>query len=220
MHRIDGPGAAPGNLFTEGNPNTGVPATTVTDDWMNAVQEELVQVITDAGIALSKPDNTQLADAIAALIRRAKPIGMVITGYWSEAPTGTLLLHGSLVSRTTYAGLWAHAQAIGAVVSDATWTAGEKGVFSSGDGSTTFRLPDLRDEFIRVKSAARTLGSLQDDELKSHTHGFAIMEPDDGDGDFVAADPGGDQTATFTTQATGGTETRPRNVALTAAIFY
>jgi len=68
MHRIDGPGAAAGNLFTEGNPALGVPATTVTDDWANDVQEELVNVISDQGIALAKGTQDQLLTAIKSLI--------------------------------------------------------------------------------------------------------------------------------------------------------
>ena len=71
MHRIDGPGAAPGNLFTEGNPSSAVPATVVTADWMNAVQEEIAGVIEGAGDTLDKPDNGQLAAAINTLIAAA-----------------------------------------------------------------------------------------------------------------------------------------------------
>lgn len=68
MHRIDGAGATIDNLFTEGDPVSGIPATTVTGAWLNAVQEEIANVIEAAGITLSKPDNTQLAAAIAALV--------------------------------------------------------------------------------------------------------------------------------------------------------
>lgn len=71
MHRIDGPGYAPGNLFTEGNPVTATPATTVTDDWLNAVQEEIAGVIEGAGDTLDKPDNGQLLAAINGLIAAA-----------------------------------------------------------------------------------------------------------------------------------------------------
>lgn len=54
MHRIDGPGAtSPGNQFTEGDPVSAVPATVVTADWLNAVQEEISGVIEGASIALS-----------------------------------------------------------------------------------------------------------------------------------------------------------------------
>lgn len=68
MHRIDVPTATVDNKFTEGNPGTGVPATKVSADIMNAVQEEVVYVIEQAGIALNKADNTQLRAAIQKMI--------------------------------------------------------------------------------------------------------------------------------------------------------
>lgn len=76
MHRIDDPTAAPAlptpaaagtaGFFTKGNPGTGTPATIVTDDWANAVQEEMAAVIEAAGIALSKTAHTQLLTALNA----------------------------------------------------------------------------------------------------------------------------------------------------------
>lgn len=68
MHRIDGEGATVDNRFTEGNPSTGVLATKVTADFMNAVQEEIVGVLNAAGMTPIKTNNGQLAAAIATLI--------------------------------------------------------------------------------------------------------------------------------------------------------
>lgn len=73
MHRTDYTGAAadlhgagkPG--FTLGNPVGGIPASKLGADWPNAVQEEICNLIEAAGLALSKPDNTQLLQAIRAL---------------------------------------------------------------------------------------------------------------------------------------------------------
>lgn len=76
MHRIDGQGAAVAmpafgvvgpvvGFFTEGNPNTSTPATVVTGDWLNALQEEIINVITGAGLTPTKGTNTQLATAIS-----------------------------------------------------------------------------------------------------------------------------------------------------------
>lgn len=50
--------------FTEGSPEQGVPATVVTAQWLNGVQEELVKIIEDAGLELDSEDATQLAAAI------------------------------------------------------------------------------------------------------------------------------------------------------------
>lgn len=77
MHRIDGPTAAselpaPGAVvgtpgyFTDGDPLTVTPPTTVTPAWANSVQEEIAHAIESAGIILDKADNTQLAQAIDA----------------------------------------------------------------------------------------------------------------------------------------------------------
>lgn len=74
MHRIDGHGATADNLFTEGDADKDIPVTTVTGDWLNAVQEEIANVIVAGGIALSKSDNGQLAAAISALISQAQGV--------------------------------------------------------------------------------------------------------------------------------------------------
>lgn len=73
MHRIDTSTATPDNKFTEGDPAVPVAATTVSAAWLNAVQEELVAVITRAGLELKKSDNGQLWQAISQLITAAKP---------------------------------------------------------------------------------------------------------------------------------------------------
>ncbi len=98
----------------------------------------------------------------------------------------TLAMNGALVSRTTYAGLWAWAQANAPVYSDATWTGSSlyRGAYSSGDGSTTFRLPNVRGTFPRFYHAGdptdpdyltRNLGYLQGFLEGPHTH--AISDP-------------------------------------------
>lgn len=71
MHRIDGPGATVDHKFTEGDPAAGVPATTVTDDFLNDVQENICKVIDDASIPLVKGDGGQLKAAIAVMISNA-----------------------------------------------------------------------------------------------------------------------------------------------------
>lgn len=61
------------------------------------------------------------------------PVGMVVSGVMTSAPTGFLLCNGQAVSRTQYAALFA---VIGAA-------------FGSGNGSTTFNVPDYRGCFLR-----------------------------------------------------------------------
>lgn len=112
MFRIDKDGAvanlpAPAALgspgyFTEGNPATGTPATQVTADWLNAVQEELVSVIAAAGIALDKTNRAQLLAAIRALTSKVSyawigdvkapgtPGGDFVSGAWRTRDLNTI----------------------------------------------------------------------------------------------------------------------------------
>ena len=90
MHRIDTSTATPDNKFTEGDPAVPVAATTVSAAWLNAVQEELVGVITGAGLELQKSDNGQLWQAIGQLITNAKP------GLATKAKPGLVQVGGGL----------------------------------------------------------------------------------------------------------------------------
>lgn len=85
MHRIDGDnvavalpapqavGATVGHFAAEGV----VPATQVTGDWLNAVQEELAGAVVGAGITLDKTSNAQLLKAIRLLAEKERtyPLG-------------------------------------------------------------------------------------------------------------------------------------------------
>ncbi|WP_316397335.1 hypothetical protein [Bradyrhizobium sp. 33ap4] len=154
------------------------------------------------------------------------PVGSTIMMTGSTVPPGFLAENGALVSRTTYPALWTWAQASGAIVSEATWAAGNNGAFSTGDLATTFRLPDSRGEFIRGWDnargidAGRFVGAWQGDLLKDHTH------PYDGyDGGSLNAGGGiggahSDNTTGGVNGGLGGTETRPRNVAKQFCIKY
>lgn len=139
-------------------------------------------------------------------------------------PSGHLKMNGALVSRATYADLYAFAVAGGLLVPEATWTAGSSGLFGDGDGATTFRLPDLRGEFIRgldegrLADPGRTLGTRQSDAFRSHVHSSPGVN-ELGDGDVFERGPG-PSTGNVNTGSAGGTETRPRNIALIPCIKY
>lgn len=93
-------------------------------------------------------------------INQLVPSGAVQYFAMDTAPSGWLKADGSAVSRSTYSSLFS---AIGTT-------------FGSGDGSSTFNLPDLRGEFLRgwddgrEIDDGRSFGSFQEDEIKSHTH--------------------------------------------------
>jgi microcystin-dependent protein len=68
------------------------------------------------------------------------PIGVIEAFGGTTAPTGWLICDGSQVSRTTYADLYA-------VIGNN---------FGSGNGTTTFHLPDLRGRFVRGRANGQT----------------------------------------------------------------
>lgn len=68
MQRIQDATATADNLFTEGNPTSGIPATVVSADWLNGIQEELIAVIESAGLEPDSADLTQLLQALATLV--------------------------------------------------------------------------------------------------------------------------------------------------------
>jgi microcystin-dependent protein len=147
------------------------------------------------------------------------PTGAVLSFAMSTAPTGWLECNGSAISRSTYSSLFS---AIGTT-------------FGSGDGSTTFNLPDMRGEFARGwdhgrgVDSGRSFGSTQADAYRSHNHGVNdpthahIVSSVATNGSFgptgSAPYPNGTTTTSFSAtgisiQNSGGTETRPVNVAL------
>lgn len=82
MHRIDGPGATADNRFTDGDPVGGVQATMVTDDWANAIQEEIISVISDPAVVpaipLNKAVNNQLITALKRLFGQGQATESVL----------------------------------------------------------------------------------------------------------------------------------------------
>lgn len=92
MHRIDhttniaqlptpGPAGTPG-YWTSGDPQTGVEATILDQDWFNAIQEELIYLVTRADITPAKSQFNQIYAALLAMFRRGGA-GVTITA----APT-------------------------------------------------------------------------------------------------------------------------------------
>ena len=69
-HADKAPATGTPGWATDGNPATGMPATLWPAYAFNALQEELSTVIKQAGISLSRGDNTQLHAAIKALINK------------------------------------------------------------------------------------------------------------------------------------------------------
>ena len=104
-------------------------------------------------------------------------IGQIVMEPRTTARAGFLKANGAVVNRVDYPALWAYAQASGALVADAAWGANNFGCFSSGDGAATFRLPELRGEFLRCLDdgrgvdPGRGIGTWQDSQNRAHVHG-------------------------------------------------
>jgi len=153
----------------------------------------------------------------------AVPTGTIQFFAGQTAPSGWKVCNGETLLIDTYADLYA-------VI----------GHTHGGGGTTTFMLPDLRDDFVRGSDGlSRPVGTRESDAFKGHSHTGTT----DGDGahthtvkegsriqgsagltsgdDYThnaaylqTTSSAGFHAHTFTTNDTGGSETRPRNVAL------
>jgi phage-related tail fiber protein len=104
------------------------------------------------------------------------PVGSVMAFPSINAPSGWLKLNGASLNRSDYPDLWAFAQSSGNLVTDTVWyTTSAIGSFSEGNGSTTFRIPDFRGEFVRGwddsrgVDTGRGIGTTQGDAIRNIT---------------------------------------------------
>ena len=86
MERITGPGATPDNFFTEGNPSLGIDATTVTANWLNGVQEELIHIMEEGGVTPDGANHNKVMEALWNLFVTKSPIVKEIT--WTPLVPG------------------------------------------------------------------------------------------------------------------------------------
>jgi microcystin-dependent protein len=191
----------------EGLSSTGIATRTATDTWA-------VRTITGTADRLTVTNGNGVSgnptlDVSTSLI----PIGIVwpFAGAEGSVPTGWLICGGQAVSRTTYAALFA---VIGTT-------------YGTGDGSTTFNVPDLRGRMIsgkddmgssaanRLTNAASgvtgtTLGAsggtenktLTTNELPAHTHdvvGYQVL----GGGGLPQSSASATSSASTTTSSAG-----------------
>jgi microcystin-dependent protein len=199
---------------------------------LNAI---MAHVSTDAQSVLSAANLAAMRSVLVvyskseidALLSAAVPVGFPAMWLSTVLPANFLVRDGSLLSRTTYATLFA---VIGTT-------------YGAGDGSTTFALPDDRGNVERGwdqgrgVDPGRVFGSEQLGQNASHTHG--VNDP--GHSHFVQGTGGGGgasglqgnssggplggayvsaSLAGVSIQSQGGTEARMRNRAYLPIIKY
>lgn len=146
----------------------------------------------------------QVRDLIAA---GGTPLGSV--SWWGGNRTSInsyyLPLDGQVITRSAYPTLWTLVNTGGyPSVSESAWQSSQntRACFSLGDGTTTFRMPDLNGKqagsigsmFLRGDGAgsAESSGFMQDSQILSHNHPITINSA--GDHAHPLNDPGHSHT--------------------------
>jgi microcystin-dependent protein len=168
------------------------------------------------GTTITTSSLTVQGDAfISGNLRSLTFVGMVSYFGASSVPVGWLECNGQSVSRTLFSDLFNY---IGTT-------------YGSGNGSTTFNLPDLRSEFIRGwdngrgVDSGRAFGSSQTHAIENHTHQFNYTAIGGGGTSNIqtvlSIEPGSTNDAVGSVlNANTAIETRPRNIALLPCIKY
>ena len=172
-------------------------------------------IITESILQNNSVSLTKLATAVANSLN---PVGTVIWFAGSSAPAGYLKANGDALNTGTTQGIESSFTDLRAIVGDT--------------------LPDLRGEFIRGfddgkgTDSGRGIRTSQSDEFKNHQHQFGSDDQVQSTGSYTSLGSfcyddssdtgGGGQRARTKDDSTnfGGTETRPRNIALLACIKY
>lgn len=151
--------------------------------------------------------------AAVSEILDSTPAGAVVDFAMPSAPQGWLVCDGSTIPRSAYPDLFA---AIGTTYNQ-----------PSDTNVLLFRLPDYRGEFRRGWDAGRgvdtgrAFGSSQVDEIGAHHHLHSATIAGTGGGtnqNWYGANYNAGAPYNFQTSDTGGSETRPRNVAVLTCI--
>lgn len=147
----------------------------MTSDSLGVTPKNLAALIATLIDAQTGTDNKKyITSAILNQMLTANnytPIGAMMYSAGTIAPAGFLIANGAVLSKTTYARLWAYAQTSGNLSpNNADWVNGNWGRFCNYDVSN-FRIPLIQDDFIRGISSSRAIGTWQDSDNKWHAHG-------------------------------------------------
>jgi len=213
-----------GNLFSPGS----IPASKLGPVFGTSLAQYTLSGYTSPSqpgqLAIKTITSLNLADNAAKGPQGGVPAGTIIFYAGVNAPAGYLFADGSFVEVADYQELFA---AIGYAY--------------GSDGIGRFRLPDLRDLFVRGSTDTTTVGVVQQDQIKEHTHTVSIsltstpeLAQFGGSKSIFNAAPGQfpvlrDVTFNIAPNLTvgqasaeivGGNETRPKNISMMACIKY
>ena len=155
---VQGVGLVDGKFVNE-NTATGQVGSLIPAEWGNSVTEEILNVIRSAGLSPNEQAVNQLSLAIKQLASIGSPTGMIAFIHATDVPEGWLLCNGAAVSRTTYANLFAK---IGVT-------------YGSGDGSTTFNLPNLDGRVLQGTTSTAKVGQYLEAQLPNIGGGFGYL---------------------------------------------
>lgn len=209
--------------YTDGSVAGGIAATRLRAAAFNAMQEELAHIVESAGLALDINDMTQVLKAIQKLtLSRANPFADIKSdgaAAISTALTNLGLGEGSALPVGVPVP-WP------SVTPPTGWLKCNGAAFSAEEYPElakvypTNKLPDLRGEFIRGWDdgrgidSGRTLLSAQDGSIEAHGHDYnGVIYTSSGPSWANTTDAGHRAYSGFTSSY-GGSETRPRNIAL------
>ena len=156
------------------------------------------------------PSGTKIDGTSVDLI----PAGAIMAFAMNSAPSGWLACNGSTINRVTYARLFAAISTL----------------YGAGNGTSTFRLPDLRGYFVRgygEDDGSGAFGAKQADAFQNFTgtvsidafiKGTGVFQEDSNSQNYIdntgATDTGSKVTFDPSTVARTSNETRPKNIAM------
>lgn len=138
--------------YTTGQLSLSAPQAEDTPKWIEHIAQDHAKIDAFAGDVTQKIENLFTLQIVP---------GSILAGVWQTAPDGWLLCNGQAVSRTTYSNLF---DVIGVT-------------FGTGDGSTTFNLPDMQGKVLagyKSSSADNIFGTFgatigeETQELQAH----------------------------------------------------
>jgi len=194
-----------GKLYRAKTQNTGKKPSENQDEWEAIAgekwSEKTFQKLTDAIDAYNKQESDERYAQKSDVTDGLKIGSYLLWSSQSVTPAGFLVCDGRSLKKSEYAELFT---VIG---------------YTYGGSGDNFNLPNFADgKFMRsIGGNAAALGQVQQDEIKSHTHGVG-QQPGIGQSNNGGSGPFAGSNNHIQSGATGGNETRPYNMAVVVLI--